>query len=337
VRSGDTWAQQGDELTASDGAAQDYFGYSVALSGDTALIGAPYRQVGARELEGIAYVFVRSGDTWSRQGDALTASGGTANDSFGSAVALDGDTALIGAPYHKVGSNTDQGVAYVFVRSGATWSQQGGELNTDSSRQGFGYSVALAGDRALVGSPRDVVDGNIQGAAYAFVRYGSTWSRQGGTLSTANDGVHDFFGSAVAVSGDTALIGAPYHKVGSNADQGAGYVYELPSITRPTLGTPACPATVKAGGRFTVSGTLAPQFTAGSRTVTVRAYRYVNREWVLSKSYSAVNVDAGSASRYMTARFALTQTGTYRFRAFTTATMEWAAATSAYSRTLTVK
>ena len=178
---------------------------------------------------------------------------------------------------------------------------------------------------------------NIQGSAYVFVRSGSTWSQQGGALATASDGVHDFFGSAVALSGNTALIGAPYHKVGSNAHQGAAYVYRLPSMVKPTLGTPACPRAVKHGNRFTVSGTLAPHFLAGSRTVTVKAYRYVSRKWTLFKSYSAVNADAGSASKYVTARLKLSQTGTYRFRAFTAATMRWAAATSGISRTLTVK
>ena len=164
---------------------------------------------------------MRSGSSWSQRGGALTAIGGAANDSFGYSVALDGDIALIGAPYRTVGSNADQGAAYIFMRSGSAWSQQGGALTTTTSRDGSGYSVALARGRALIGSPLDFVGKNIQGSAYVFVRSGSTWSQQGGALATANDGVHDYFGSTVALSGDTALIGAPYHKVGSNADQGA--------------------------------------------------------------------------------------------------------------------
>ena len=127
VRSGGTWAQQG-ALTASDGAAHDGFGSSVALDGDTALIGAPGHQVGDNGAQGAAYVFVRSGGTWSEQGGALTASGGAASDWFGSSVALDGDTALIGASAARVGDNAAQGAAYVFVRSGGAWSQQGGAL-----------------------------------------------------------------------------------------------------------------------------------------------------------------------------------------------------------------
>ena len=336
VRSGSTWSQQGGALTTPDGAADDIFGSAVAIDGDTALVGAPSHRVGSNAYQGAAYIFVRSGSSWSQRGGALTAIGGAANDSFGYSVALDGDFALIGAPYRTVGSNADQGAAYIFMRSGSAWSQKGGALTTTTSRDGFGYSVALAQGRALIGSPLDFVGKNIQGSAYVFVRSGSTWSQQGGALATANDGVHDYFGSTVALSGDTALIGAPYHKVGSNADQGGVYVYQLPSTIMPRLGAPACPRTVKHGNRFTVSGTLAPHFRAGSKTVTVKAYRYISHEWRLYESYSAVNAAAASASKYVT-RLKLSQTGTYRFRAFTVATMKWAAARSGIGRTLTVK
>ena len=95
TRSGTTWTQQA-KLTASDGAADDYFGYSVALSGDTALVGAYWDDVGANYDQGSAYVFTRSGTTWTQQAK-LTASDGAAGDHFGHSVALSGDTALVGA------------------------------------------------------------------------------------------------------------------------------------------------------------------------------------------------------------------------------------------------
>ena len=112
-------AVQQAELTASDGAAQNYFGYAVALSGDTAVVGACGRQSGAGPSVGAAYVFVRSAAVWSQQGGALSASDGAAGDLFGWSVALSGDTALVGAPSHQVGANELQGADYVFVRSGA--------------------------------------------------------------------------------------------------------------------------------------------------------------------------------------------------------------------------
>jgi hypothetical protein len=90
-------AVQQAQLTALDGSSNDWFGYSVAVSGDTALVGAPLHSVSANAAQGAAYVFVRSGTTWSQQAQ-LTATDGAANDNFGTAVAIDGDTALVGSP-----------------------------------------------------------------------------------------------------------------------------------------------------------------------------------------------------------------------------------------------
>ena len=116
-------AVQQAQLTAGDGATGDYFGYSVALAGDTALVGAYGDDVGANVDQGSAYVFTRSGTSWSQQAQ-LTAGDGAAGDCFGNSVALAGDTALVGAYADDVGANVDQGSAYVFTRSGTSWSQQ---------------------------------------------------------------------------------------------------------------------------------------------------------------------------------------------------------------------
>ncbi|MBS0188027.1 MAG: hypothetical protein JSS51_08155, partial [Planctomycetes bacterium] len=122
VRSGTTWTQQA-RLIAADGAAADWFGKSVSVSGDTAIVGSYRSEVGANTDQGAAYVFVRSGTTWSEQAK-LTASDGAAFDRLGDQVVISGDTAMVGARSDDVGANADQGSAYVFVRSGVTWSQQ---------------------------------------------------------------------------------------------------------------------------------------------------------------------------------------------------------------------
>ena len=217
------WSQQA-KLTASDGAADDYFGQSVALAGDTALVGADRADVGGNADQGAAYVFVRSGTSWNQQAK-LTASDGAANDYFGYSVALAGDTALVGAP-SKDGLYASQGAAYVFVRSGTTWSPQRKLTASDgAANDEFGTSVALSGDTALVGADRADVSGNAdQGAAYVFVRSGTSWNQQ--AKLTASDGAaNDYFGWSVALSGDTALVGAYWADVGGNADQGAAYVF----------------------------------------------------------------------------------------------------------------
>jgi hypothetical protein len=230
TRSGSTWTQQA-QLTASDGAASDNFGISVALSGDTAIVGAYDDTVGANAFQGSAYVFTRSGTTWTQQAK-LFASDGASNDNFGFSVALSGNTAVVGAFGDNVGTNGDQGSAYVFTRSGTTWTQQaqltaaGGAINDN-----FGWSVALSGNTAVVGARRDQVGANFgQGSAYVFTRAGTTWTQQA-QLTASGGAVNDEFGYSVALSGDTAIVGANLDDVGANFDQGSAYVFTRSGIT----------------------------------------------------------------------------------------------------------
>jgi len=222
VRSGTTWSQQA-KLTAADGGAEDIFGFSVALSDDTVVVGAPGGDNG--DVPGSAYVFTRSGTSWSQQAK-LTASDAEAGDYFGRSVALSGDTAVVGAWCDDVGANSYQGSAYVYVRSGATWSQQAKLTASDGEADDrFGCSVALLGDTAVVGAPDDDTGASVnQGSAYVFGRSGTTWSEQA-KLASSDRAAGDCFGQAVALTQDTALIGAPYDDVGPNDDQGSVYVF----------------------------------------------------------------------------------------------------------------
>jgi hypothetical protein len=232
VHQGDTWTQQ-QRLITSDGAALDLFGYSVSLSadGNTALVSAYYDDLGTISSPGSAYIFVRDGATWTEQ-QKLTASDGADYDGFGQSVSLnaDGNIALIGSYVDDVGSNPDQGSAYVFVRNGGIWTQQtqlvasnGGASDT------FGWSISLNanGDTALIsGYYADVGDSKTQGAAYVFTRTGTTWTEQQ-QLIAGNSESADYFGSAVSLSadGNTALIGAYADDILSNGEQGSAYVF----------------------------------------------------------------------------------------------------------------
>ncbi len=223
ARTGNSWTEL-TTLTASDGLADDNFGSSVALSGDYALIGAQGDDVGADVNQGSAYVFLRSGNTWTQQ-DKLLAAGGMPNDRFGTSVSISGDYALIGMPNDNLNANTFQGSAYVFLRSGVTWTQQAKLIANDGATNDFfGNSVSLSGSYALIGSPGDDVGANAnQGSAYVFLRSGVTWTQQAKPLAT-DGAAGDGFGNSVSISGSYALIGAP-RVDGNNANQGAAYFF----------------------------------------------------------------------------------------------------------------
>ena len=208
------------KLTATDG---DYFGFSVAVSGNTAIIGAPFSKVGSHILQGAAYVFVRSGATWTLQ-QKLTAADGDNVDYFG-AVAIDGDTVVVGAYGDNAGSGNFQGAAYIFTRSGATWTQQQRLAASDGATEDFfGRSVAIYGGTIVISADSDDIGTTNQGSAYVFVRSGAMWTQQ--QKLTASDGAtNDFFGTSVFIYDNTIIIGASNKAVGSNTGQGAAYVF----------------------------------------------------------------------------------------------------------------
>ncbi|MDA0243450.1 MAG: hypothetical protein OT477_08545 [Chloroflexi bacterium] len=220
ARSGVVWSQQA-KLTASDSAANDFFGISVAVNGDTAVIGAHGNDDGGSE-SGSAYVFTRSGVAWSQQAK-LTAGDAAVGDRFGWAVALSGDTAVIGAYWDNDGG-ADSGSAYVFARNGVAWSEQAKLTASDpAASDEFGRFVAVSGDTAVIGVIGDDDGGIDSGSAYVFARTGVAWSEQA-KLTASDSAADDNFGISVAVSGDTAVIGADSDDDGGTAS-GSAYVF----------------------------------------------------------------------------------------------------------------
>ena len=202
-------AFQQAKLTASDGAPDDGFGVSVAISGSMAVVGASFKN----SQTGAAYVFVRSGAAWSQQA-RLTAADAAQGSDFGYSVAVCGPAVVVGATHI---SSTDTGAAYVFVRTDTAWSQQAklaapGPATIDF----FGWSVAIVGSTAVVGAPGQT----SPGAAYVFVRSGTAWHQQA-KLTAADGASGDFFGGSVAISESTTVAGAP----NNNSAIGAAYVY----------------------------------------------------------------------------------------------------------------
>ena len=175
-RSGKSWTEE-KVLVSDTGNAEDWFGYSVALSadGNTLAVGAVYADVNGNKDQGAVSVFARSGGAWSLQ-KTLNISGGTAGDLFGYAVALsaDGSTLAVGAISDDVNANVDQGSVSVFARTGAAWKeQQVITLDNGAASGNFGWSVSLStdGNTLAAGGPNQGA-----GKAAVFTRSGGTWS-----------------------------------------------------------------------------------------------------------------------------------------------------------------
>lgn len=219
-RNGNSWTQQGNKLIGSGALGNAFQGYSVSLSadGNTAIIGG----YGDDGNKGAAWIFTRIGNSWIQQGNKVVGSGaiGNAQQGFSVAISADGNTALIG------GNNDDggKGAAWVFTRSGNSWTQQGSKIIgtgfVGNAQQGFSVALSADGNTALIGGVND--DGN-KGAVWVFVRNASTWSQQGtkligsGAVGNSNQG----YSVAINADGKTAILGA----INDDSGKGAAWVF----------------------------------------------------------------------------------------------------------------
>ncbi len=230
TRSGTTWSQQA-KLQPSDVAAGDTSGFQVSISGDgNTLVLASHGDDTGYTGAGAAYIFTRSGTTWSQQAK-LVASNPGEYDSFGKGVGIstDGNTVLVGAPGEDTGVG-DAGAVYAFTRSGTTWSQQAFIQCSDRAQyDGFGDQIAVSsnGNDAIIG----VREKSGGGAAYVLTRSGTTWSQQAKILSSDLQ-TGDAFGSNVDISdnGATVIVGAPTEDTGAS-NVGAAYVFTRSGTT----------------------------------------------------------------------------------------------------------
>jgi hypothetical protein len=230
VLSGGSWVQQA-VLLANDGAATDKFGYSVAISGNTIVVGS-YNDDSPLSNAGSAYVYVRSGTTWTFQ-QKLTANDATADDEFGNAVGINGETIVVGSHFADLPSNSQAGSAYVYRRSGTTWSQTQRLIPVAAVILGdhFGESVAMSGSKVAIGASGDDTPFTSAGAVYVFADSGTSFvSEQKLTIGSGANG--DNFGNSVAIEGNTLVGGAlQFTPVVGQPAFGAAYAYEFNGST----------------------------------------------------------------------------------------------------------
>jgi len=243
-------ATQTAELTASNGAADDGLGESVAISGDTIVAGAPDATVNGNQYEGAAYVFVKPANGWTNatQTAELTASDGVSGEAFGYAAAISGNTLVVGGPYaYPYGDQYSAGAAYVFVKPAGGWanSTETAELTVGGrccTVGGYALAVAMSANTIVVGAPDTTVDGAFtEGEVFVYQEPATGWATTGTPTAglTASDAyTFTFVGDAVAISGDTIAAGAFGSDLGpdgvfgdgygDNIEQGAVYVWVEP-------------------------------------------------------------------------------------------------------------
>jgi hypothetical protein len=243
----------GTSKFASDATAGDQFGFSVAIKGDYAIVGAPYADINGHTDQGAAYIYFRSVAGWVEQAK-ISASNGKANDYFGYSVSIDNNHAVVGAPFRDVPQNApffpppynnDQGTVYVFKRIGSSWSQQSIITIADGAAgDRFGNSVSISDSNLVAGAPyADYFSAYPQwlpsttkaGVAYVFNTTGASWTLQaslaGGLENPLLPYVSDYgeMGMSVSISDTTIISGAPNARNGIYAylRNGMAFIYHL--------------------------------------------------------------------------------------------------------------
>ena len=213
-----------EQKLVAGGAAADNLGWSVAVDGDTAVVGVPQENGG----KGAVHVFRRSGDRWTETAK-LTASDGAGLDNLGWSVALEGDTIVAGAPLDDAGPNIEQGSVYTFARSGAATPDPDGQA--DRLRRRRGRQPRLLGGarrrhhRGRRRTSTMSAPNANQGSVYTFARSGAATRTETAKLTASDGAADDHLGWSVAIEGDTIVAGRRNDDVGANADQGSAYTF----------------------------------------------------------------------------------------------------------------
>jgi hypothetical protein len=303
TRSGGAWTQQGPKLVAPDTMGNALQGWSVSLSGDgnTAIVGGPYdNRDGSGYGPGAAWIWTRSGGAWTKQ-TKLFGSGavGYAQQGYSVSISADGDTAIVGGFM----DNNFVGAAWVWTRSGSTWTQQA-KVVVGTANQGSSVSLSADGNTAIIGAQGD---NSGAGAAWVWTRSGGVWAPQDKLLGSGAVG-NAYQGSSVSISGDgnTALVGGE----NDNSGAGAAWVFaacvplnpETLTVSKPGTGT----GTVSSDLPGVVCGTTCSAAFSSGAVVTLTAAADAGSSftaWGGDCTGSGVCQVTMSQARYVTATF----------------------------------
>jgi len=218
-RSGSTWIED-VKLQASDGEVGDYFGHSVSISLDYAIVGADWND----NKKGSVYVFKNDDTTWSEEVN-LQASDVESDDFFGGSISIKKDYIIIGATGDDDNGNS-AGCAYIFKYSDNIWNEEAKLLASDgASSEYFGCSVSISGFYSIIGSYRDDENGQVSGSAYIFKCHGSTWIEDS-KIYAFDGAISDKYGFSVSIDEKHAIAGANWNKNSNGYNAGAAYIYQ---------------------------------------------------------------------------------------------------------------
>jgi len=283
-------------VAADDGAAADWFGYSVAISGAHALVGARQDDVGAVSNQGSVSFFNYDGNNWVLNQKITDASATV----FGTSVAIDGNFAVVG-----MGSSTGIGSANVYSFNGTNWvfTQKITDA-TGAVGDGFGNAVSISGNRIIVSADRDDVGANTDQGSVSIYQYnGTSWILMQ-KITDATGTATAEFGGSVSISGNYAIVGARWENLGANTDQGSSSIYRYTG-TIWVLMNKIIDATGATGDQFGISVSIAGNYAiigassddvgANSGQGSASIYNYDGSNWILMQKLTEPSGMAGDA------------------------------------------